>query len=140
MPKIKQKKVIRPASGMIKASVAEMPDSDESKLYTIGFKYFNDRLCVLKSVDAKVARKVHEIYRRIGSCDSALAIRGLPYDIKSILNSGHYSKYYKNITDDVEINEFDVDRCRGFFFYDNANKIIQMLAIDHHPENKKSKK
>lgn len=126
--------------GTINASVAEIQDVDEGRLYSIGFKYFNDSICALKNVDAKISRKVHEVYRNMGRCSSIISLRNLPHDIKPIQNSGNYKEYYKNVTDDTEVHEFDAGRCRGFFFCDDTKKIIQMLAIDHHPEYKKNKK
>lgn len=139
MSRIKHKPA-KATKGVIKASVAEVPSLEEDKLYSIGFKHFDDNTCVLKSVNAKISRKVHEIYRNMGRCSSIIAIRDLPHDIKPIQKSGHYDQYYRNVTDDVEVHEFDAGECRGFFFCNETEKIIQMLAIDHHPENTKQKK
>lgn len=142
MPKrIKNKnKTLPTKSRGISPEVAEINSDTERKPYSIGFKYFNDSLCVLKQVEPKISRKVHEIYRHLGQCFSSIEVRSLPYDVKPIKNSNHYTKYFKSLTEDAEIHEFDAGKCRGTFFFDEPSKIIQMLAIDHHPEDKKNKR
>lgn len=138
--KIKKKKATLTSPSNIKAAVTEIPEVDEARLYSVGFRYFDDKLCILKSADAKTSRKVHEIYRNIGSCSTIRSVRELPHDIKPIHNSDHYAKYFKRVTDDTEVHEFDAGKCRGFFFFDEVNKIVQIIAIDKHPEDKKSKR
>lgn len=139
--RIKNKNKTSPIkSSEISPKVAEVIDDSELKPYSIGFKYFSDRLCVLKQVEPKISRKVHEIYRRLGQCFSSIEVRNLPYDVKPINNSNHYTKYFKSLTEDTEVHEFDAGKCQGTFFFDEHGKIIQMLAIDHHPEDKKNKR
>ncbi len=139
--KIKRKNA-KPAGGRthINPMNAEMPDAIGNNYFSIGFRYFNDNLCVLKKVDPKVSRKVHEIYRNLGKCSSISETRELPHDIKPITNSNHYTQYYNGLTEDVDVYEFDAGVCRGFFFFDTSNNLINMIAIDHHPENQKHKK
>lgn len=120
----------------IKSNVAEINERLMERPFSVGFKYFDDACCVLKDVHPKVSRKIHEIYRKIGSCFQKQEVRSLPYDIKPINNSNHYTKYFKNVTEDTEVHEFDVGVCRGFFFFDTSHQIVQILAIDHHPEKK----
>ncbi len=114
--RIKKKKATSTGCGSIKATVAEIPDIDETKRYSIGFRYFDDSLCVLREVNAKVARKIHEVYRNIGDRSTVNDVRELPHDIKPIHNSGHYTKYFKRVTEDTDVHEFDAGECRGFLF------------------------
>lgn len=139
--KIKRKNIKIPkGSAVIKPHVAELPETNENEYFSIGFRYFRDDLCVLKEVDPKISRKVHEIYRNLGRCSSVPDVRNLPHGIKMIVNSGHYAKYYSGLTEDTEMCEFDIGACRGFFFFDQSNKLVQMVAIDRHPEYKKNKR
>lgn len=128
------------SSTSINPNVAKIQESHEHRSYSIGFRYFDDTMCVLRDVDAKVSRKVHEVYRNFGKYSSLNDIKRSLHDVKRINNSSHYAKYYRKVTEDTEVYEFDAGVCRGFFFFDEPDKIIQMLAIDHHPEDKKNRR
>jgi hypothetical protein len=61
-------------------------------------------------------------------------------DIKRVTIKNHYKKYVSKLTPDIELSEFDAGSYRGFFFIDRTLKIIQMLAVDIHPEDNKQTK
>jgi len=116
---------------------ARSQEDDDVKRFTIGHQYYRDDICTVRNMKAGYLRKVLEGYKNISRCTSEPEIYDLPMDIKSIKASNHYKKYFSKVTPDTELKEFDAGRYRGFFFIDRAEKIVQIVAVDLHPEDKK---
>lgn len=131
-----------PQKRRILEEVALSPDVEDEgeRRFTIGHQYYNDSLCSFKVMKPSYLRKVLEGYKNMSRCITEAEIYDLPMDIKRIPAKSHYKKYISKVTPETELSEFDAGKYRGFFFIDRAEKIIQMLAVDIHPENKKNKR
>lgn len=121
------------------AESSRLPEATD-KAFTIGYSNYRDDLCQIKSMKVSYIRKVFEHHKAIGKCTSEPEIFELPFDIKSVGLNGHYKKYASKLTPDIELNEFDAGEYRGFFYIDRTNKVLEMVALDYHPEDGKNKK
>lgn len=118
---------------------ASIPD-EGNKRFTIGYQHYREDLCKIKSMPIASIRKVFEQHKGVGKCFSERDIYNLPFDVKQITLRGHYTKYASKLSPDVELNEFDAGSYRGFFYIDRTNRVIEMVAVDYHPEDKKQKR
>jgi hypothetical protein len=123
-------------------AVAQFSSAEDEgdRRFTIGYQYYRDDICQVKHMDHSPLRKVLEGYKNMSRCITEVEIYNLPMDIKRITVRGNYTKYASKLTPDTEISEFDAGSHRGFFFIDRTLKIVQMIAVDHHPEDKKQKR
>ena len=128
--------------GGIPLAVAIPEDNGDEgdRFFTVGHQFYKDSYSVVKSMPPSSLRKIIEGYRNIARCLTEPDIYDLPGDFKKITIDNHYKRYASGLTPDVELSEFDAGEHRGFFFIDNSRKIVQMIAIDAHPEDKKQKK
>jgi hypothetical protein len=115
-------------------------DDDDDQRFTIGHQFYRDDLCTVKSMKISYLRKVFEGYKNISRCITEQEVFGLPMDVKGVTINNHYKKYISQLTPDTELNEFDAGDYRGFFFIDRSLKVVQMVAVDIHPEDKKQTK
>ncbi|MGH7196309.1 MAG: hypothetical protein ACREGJ_00900 [Candidatus Saccharimonadales bacterium] len=125
------------------ASVAQsnsIQDEGE-KNFTIGHRFYRDDLCQGKTIPKTAPlRKVIEAYKNMCRCSSEQDVYNLPFDVKKVKVANHYKKYASGLTPDAELSEFDAGSYRGFFFIDRSAHIVEMIAVDIHPEDKKQKR
>lgn len=126
--------------GVIDRRVAELSERFEDASYHIGFRHFDNKKYDLKNAKASELRKVFEFLQNVGQCQNYEDLRRVPQEIKPVINNNHYAKYFKDLTEDVELKEFDAGSLRGFFFFEHFEKKLQLVAIDKHPEYKKQKR
>lgn len=125
-----------PLSAVIPRNSTEEGD----RFFTVGHQFYKDGYSAVKNMPHSSLRKIIEGYRNIARCLTEPDIYNLPGDFKKITIDNHYKRYASGLTPDVELSEFDAGDHRGFFFIDNPRKIVQMVAIDTHPEHKKQTK
>ena len=114
---------------------------DENATYNIGFRYYNERACNLDGARLAELRKIIEVLSRVGKCRQYGEFKDkVAQEFKPVFNTGHYAKFFSGLTPDVDLLEFDVGSRRGFFFFEHPAKLLQMVAIDKHPEYKKNKR
>lgn len=126
--------------GRIDRRVAEFSAEIKDAPYHIGFYHYKIKNYDLNGAKASELKKVFEFLRNAGQCQSYEELRRIPQEIKPVDNSNHYAKYFKDLTEDVELKEFDAGSLRGFFFFEHFEKKLQLVAIDKHPEYKKQKR
>lgn len=64
----------------------------------------------------------------------------IPMEVKPIKNAGWYKQFYRNVGEDVTLYEVDITDHRCVFYMDTTDKIIYLLNLVKHPENKKNRK
>lgn len=121
-------------------AIVRTDDSDSISRFTLGHQYYRDDICTVKTMDLSYLRKVFEGYKNMTRCVDERDIYNLPMDVKKVTIRGHYKKYTTKLTPETELSEFDAGKYRGFFFIDRVKRVIQMIAVDKHPEDKKHKR
>lgn len=130
-------------NGRIDDRFASPPEGAEGENthYAVGFKHYSEKKSDLTGARPADLRKIFEFLCHIGRCQQYNDIKTkVAQEIKPVNDDNHYSKYFSGLTSDVELMEFDVGDRRGFFFFDHPAKLLQMVAIDKHPEYKKQKR
>lgn len=142
-----QASVDTPPKGVISFGVDNSKtDGDyEAQKFSVGFEFYREDLCDIKTLDKSPLRKVLENSKKICQHTSFYELtRNGGFTISPVYNSNHYKVYYKGLAPDIEVKEYDAgSNERAFFFVDNSpsRKIIQMIAITNaHTEDKKTKK
>ena len=129
-------------NGKLSDKFASPPDFESDNVhYSIGFRYYDKKKGNLDGAKPAELKKVLELFDNAGKCQRYQDImEKITQDIKPVKNLGHYAKYFSGLTDDVDLLEFDAGKHRGFFFFDHPAKLLQMVAIDKHPEYRKQKR
>lgn len=127
----------------INRSVTEV-DYPEDNLYRVGFKHYEPKKGSMDGAKASELKKIFEFLGVIGKCRNHLEMVGpakkIAQEIKPVTASNDYLKYFSGLTSDVDLKEFDVGQLRAFFFFEHPIKTLQLVAIDHHPEDKKNRR
>lgn len=139
-----QPKASKPKKGQIPfgADNYKKPTEEVDKRFTVGYEFYRFDLCELENTPASPLRKSIQDFKKFCSCTDTQQLYEQSIKIKNVINKDHYSKFFKNLDDDVELKEFIVgDSARGMFFIDSSKKIVQMVAhINSHTPTGKNKK
>ncbi len=139
----KIKKSPKAPRGRIKAGVDNYKDRPEdSTRFTIGYEFYRHDLCEVANLLQGPLRKTIDNYKKFCTCTNNFELRQLSIHIDDVENANDYSKFFKGLSDDVEMKEFYTgDSGRAIFFIDPMTKVIQVVAhLNTHTETKKNRR
>lgn len=105
-------------------------------------KFYNKDVCELTKFNSNELRniftKIISIKEvRVGKEFLQEQFKG---NIKPIINSGEYSKLYKGLSEDVEIEELILGGERRMFYFLKENTVCIIAITKHHLETKKNRR
>lgn len=97
------------------------------------YKFYNDGLCQLSSLESSKLRKALKFFREVGKLHSKSELfTSQIIKIKPVKYAGEYKKVYRGLGPDIDISEFKIGGSQRIFFWilsTRKQNIIYLICL-----------